>query len=1256
MVSMSRGRSIGRISMVCWVVVLVAAVGGQVVGAASPGPEAYVHSRVLEAVRETGEARVIVVMGDPALPEARAWDWRRRGAANAELGRMVMRAAPRFQVGRQYRLFPFLAGSVDEQGLRELAACPTVEAVYPDRELRAVLDDSGPLIGQPTVETAGHDGDGVGIAILDTGVDYTHPDLGGSADEIEFPNTKVVGGYDFVNLDSRPMDDEGHGTYVGGIAAGTGGTYRGIAPGAHLIAVKVLDHEGTGSASGVIAGIEWCIEHRDDHDIKVINLSLSDAAEWSNPEECDADPQGQAIADAVDNGIVVVAAAGNGGYDGGVGIPACVTEAIGVGASYDATYGGSIPYGDPPGSLCTDTTPSVDDIACFSNRGELLDVLAPGAIIISAKLGGSYEQNAGTSAATPHVAGAAAVLFDIMGMSTSPAAIRDRLRRTGVQIVDPLTEVATPRIDLVRAMNETPTSGPDLVVTQVQADTASALVGDPVEVSVTVENQGDSASGACTALVVISANQIASPQDRVVVSVAVPALSVGESHASGWESGTVPAMMPGEYWIAAYVDSGYVVTEKDETNNGMSGAGMTVEGMSSYVMSSSIPASMLKGQTYAISVVMWNDGTAAWTAAGGFALKAVSPEGTARWGISTVGLPGGRTVNAGGAVTFTFNVTAPGEVGLHPCHWRMARGDVYFGEMATGATKTRLVDDATDGQDLAAVSGEWAAYQDHRAVHYGSVSVTNLATMWSMMLPDDIPFDIDPVTHKPTNAGYEEFLSSRHRFPDVSGSWAAWMVNDRSGGGGFWYYQVVAYNVLTPSLLPRRIVYANWDAIWPTIDGSLVVWEDYRNDPDRIIDPDYWLNDDSDIYIYDITTDTSYPLCTAAGPQFAPRISGDLVVWEDWRDITPDVQSDIYLYDLSVDTDGDGTPNWRDLDRPDPDPAEMMVTDTWWSEQWPDVSGRRVVWLDLRRDTGTGKTIDIYLRDLDGPTATAVATDPATERYQPRLDGTKVTWTDWRQANPDAYWMDVATGAGGPIGGSSAAEELSDVSGDRVIYEKHRATVGAPGDEWYVYNVWVQERLRDGSVGVHTFTDVPSDFWAWEYVEAAVENGVVQGFPDGTYQPSWIVSRDQMAVYVARALAGGDGNVPPGPGTGSFSDVPTDHWAYKYIEYCSDPAQDVVQGFPDETYGPELSVDRGTMAVYIGRAIAGGDSFFDTYVPPATASFPDVPTGFWSYAYIEYIKGEGVTGGYLDGLYHPEYLVGRDQMAVYVSRAFGYVD
>ncbi|UCC69752.1 MAG: S8 family serine peptidase, partial [Armatimonadota bacterium] len=156
-------------------------------------------------------------MGESSLAEARAQDWRRRGPAIAELGRRVIAAAPSFRVTKRYRIFPFLAGRADEAALRELAGCASVEGVYPDRRLRAALAESGPLIGQPTVEAEEHDGDGVGIAVVDTGIDYTHPDLDGE---------KVVGGYNFLAGDPEfpqytdpndYMDDEGHGTFVAGV-------------------------------------------------------------------------------------------------------------------------------------------------------------------------------------------------------------------------------------------------------------------------------------------------------------------------------------------------------------------------------------------------------------------------------------------------------------------------------------------------------------------------------------------------------------------------------------------------------------------------------------------------------------------------------------------------------------------------------------------------------------------------------------------------------------------------------------------------------------------------------------------------------------------------------------------------------------------------------------------------------------------------------------------------------------------------------
>jgi len=777
------GMSTGRVCVGSLLALLVGlagvAAGAAPVRVERPRAAAYTHSRVLDQVAEEGESRVIVVMGDPSLPEARARDWRERGRAIAELAGRVRRAAPRFTVTREYRIFPFLAGTVDDDALRQLRASAAVEGIYPDRKMKATLNQSGPLIGQPTVETAGYDGAGVGIAILDSGIDYMHPDLGGSA----FPNAKVVGGYDFVNLDDDPRDDEGHGTYVAGIAAGTGTTYRGIAPGAHLLALKVLDEAGYGWSEHVIAAIEWCVVNQHtmggpgdsvDYNIRAINLSLGDASEWTDPEECAADPEGMAIAYAVDNGIVVVVAAGNEGYLGGVAMPACVPDALAVGATYDATYGFTWVW-----QTCEDDSPSVDQICCFSNRGELLDVFAPGGVITSAAMGGGYEEGGGTSAATPHVAGAVAVLVD-RGV-TDPAAIRARLRRTGVQIVDPLTDVQTARIDLVGAVYNTPAAGPaDLVVTVVEAGSTSALVGDPIDVRVTVKNTGSTASAACTALVVLSANEVVSPWDKVVASVAVPGLSPGASYPSGWVSGVIQSMPSGSYHLGGYADSGYVVTEYDETNNSRMGATVAVAGLSSYVISSTIPASMLKGQTYGASVQMWNTGAAAWTAGGEYSLRAASPEGTTRWGTSTVGLPGGQTVAAGGTAAFSFTVTAPSQPGLYPCHWRMARDGLYFGELATGATKVRLIDDATYGQEFPAVSGDWAAYMDYNNVYrdYGvpAISVTNLPTLSTTTLPEDIPFPTD--SQGAPYPPYQYFDISNHFLPDISGSWATWVVDD----------------------------------------------------------------------------------------------------------------------------------------------------------------------------------------------------------------------------------------------------------------------------------------------------------------------------------------------------------------------------------------------------------------------------------------------------------------------------------------------
>jgi len=207
------------------------------------------------------------------------------------------------------------------------------------------------------------------------------------------------------------------------------------------------------------------------------------------------------------------------------------------------------------------------------------------------------------------------------------------------------------------------------------------------------------------------------------------------------------------------------------------------------------------------------------------------------------------------------------------------------------------------------------------------------------------------------------------------------------------------------------------------------------------------------------------------------------------------------------------------------------------------------------------------------------------------------------------------------------------------------------------------------------FTDIAADHWAYDQVMACTDADVVQGYGDGSYQPTWPVPRDQMAAYVSRAVTGGDGNVPLGSAypEPSFVDVGTDDWAYKYVEYAV--ASNVVQGYrypnpddPGETvylYEPTWVVTRDQMAVYIARAMVApsGEAALDDYVPAAPRSFPDVPaTGygddgtepFWAYAHIEYCVEHGVVQGYaFDGCYHPEWDVTRDQMAVYIARAFG---
>jgi hypothetical protein len=153
---------------------------------------------------------------------------------------------------------------------------------------------------------------------------------------------------------------------------------------------------------------------------------------------------------------------------------------------------------------------------------------------------------------------------------------------------------------------------------------------------------------------------------------------------------------------------------------------------------------------------------------------------------------------------------------------------------------------------------------------------------------------------------------------------------------------------------------------------------------------------------------------------------------------------------------------------------------------------------------------------------------------------------------------------------------------------------------------------------------------------------IVMGFENGTYRPAVQVSRDAMAVYIFRTL-----KLVTQAYEGRFTDIASDHWAWGEIEALVRAG--IVQGFENDTYRPALIVNRGTMAVYVSRALVGGP---DVPTGPAVPTFSDVATDYWAYDEIEYCVAEGIVKGYENNTYRPVNPVTRDQMAVYVSRTF----
>jgi subtilisin family serine protease len=361
--------------------------------------------------------------GAPAVPVTPP------GAARRADLPSIHAAAVAEQKSRARAFWQGLTGRLATPG--RLARSGDVGKVWLDRKVRVALSDSVPQIGAPQAWAAGYTGAGVTVAVLDTGYDPTHPDLAG----------RVGAAQDFTGEGSA-VDGHGHGTHVAATIAGSGAASdanrKGVAPGARLIVGRVLDSSGSGDLSWVISGIEWAVAQG----ARVVSLSLG-----AGPSD-GTDPVSTAVDTLTEQtGTLFVIAAGNAGPDAGsVQAPGVATEALTVGAV------------DKSGKL-----------AAFSGRGPRLgdaavkpELTAPGVNIVAARATGTslgelvddrYTSLSGTSMATPHVAGAAALLAQ-QHPDWRAAQLKAALVGSAQPLDGPAIAMGTGRVDVAAAVRQ----------------------------------------------------------------------------------------------------------------------------------------------------------------------------------------------------------------------------------------------------------------------------------------------------------------------------------------------------------------------------------------------------------------------------------------------------------------------------------------------------------------------------------------------------------------------------------------------------------------------------------------------------------------------------------------------------------------------------------------------------------------------------------------------------------------------------------
>ena len=408
---------------------------------------AAVDSAVLEKISEDGEARVFITFKPEkeefktagaekagkaekvkkALSSVNYADWKE---SDNQIKTLSAGNKTEFKLKHVFDIIDGFSGEINAKGLEKLRASKYVARISLVGEKYIVLDTSVPLINATNtwlqqINGINITGKGEAVCVIDTGVDYNHTSLGGGW------GNKVIGGYDFYNMDSDPMDDQGHGTHCAGIISSTHSTYKGVAPDAKIIAIKVCSAGGSCPDDDIIAGIEWCIANKSIYNISVISMSLGGGLYSSY---CDSDNVANASNIAAANGIAVFAASGNDAISTRISSPACGSNVTSVGA----------------------TTKS-DVIADYTNRAAILDILVTGSSITSTYKGGGLATMSGTSMATPHAAGAAALLIQYQklynGLNLTPSEVESLFKKNGKTIHDSANGLNFSRINVLASIN-----------------------------------------------------------------------------------------------------------------------------------------------------------------------------------------------------------------------------------------------------------------------------------------------------------------------------------------------------------------------------------------------------------------------------------------------------------------------------------------------------------------------------------------------------------------------------------------------------------------------------------------------------------------------------------------------------------------------------------------------------------------------------------------------------------------------------------